>query len=571
MESTSKNVATVEKAKAVYKILVADEISPEGIDVLESALSVSYLPEITPAELLETIDQFDALLVRSRTKVTADVIKRGKKLKAIGRAGVGVDNIDITTATEAGILVLNSPEGNTASAAEHTVALMFALARKVPAADASLKAGKWERNKFMGSELFNKTLGVIGLGKVGSRVAHTAQALGMKIIFFDPLISAERAAQLNFQSVSLEEIWRRADFITIHTPKTRETANLISASVLSRVKEGVRIINTSRGGIIDEEALARAVKEGRVAGAALDVFEPEPLAKDSPLLELADKVVLTPHLGASTVEAQFNVAIDLAEQMRDYLTAGIARSPVNLPFMRPEVLKSLGKYVWLSEAMGAVAGELVDGNIKEVEIISYGALAGKDTAPLAVAALRGIFLRRMETVTYVNAHLIAKNNGISVRESKSRGEDESASRRSGAEGETENNQFKDELSVIITTASGLTSITGTILAHDEPIITRINDHPINLSPAQYMLFTAHRDQPGMVAKVAGALGNHDVNISTMSVGRKGVREHAVMVMTLDDPVPQELITDLSKLDGIHMARFVSLVSSIPGQFNKANG
>jgi len=561
MESTINNGATAEKAKAekakaVYKILVADEISPEGIDVLESALSVSYLPEITPAELLEAIDQYEALLVRSRTKVTADVIKRGKKLKAVGRAGVGVDNIDITAATEAGILVLNSPEGNTASAAEHTVALMFALARKVPAADASLKSGKWERNKFMGSELFNKTLGVIGLGKVGSRVAHTAQALGMKIIFFDPLISAERAAQLNFQSVALEEIWRRADFITIHTPKTRETANLISASVLSRVKEGVRIINTSRGGIIDEEALARAIKEGRVAGAALDVFEPEPLAQDSPLLELADKVVLTPHLGASTVEAQFNVAIDLAEQMRDYLTAGIARSPVNLPFMRPEVLKSLGKYVWLSEAMGAVAGELADGNIKEVEIISYGALASKDTAPLAVAALRGIFLRRMETVTYVNAHLIAKNNGISVRESKS------------AE---ESNQFKDELSVIISTGSGITSITGTILAHDEPIITRINDHPINLSPAQYMLFTAHRDQPGMVAKVAGALGTHDVNISTMSVGRKGVREHAVMVMTLDDPVPQELITDLSKLDGIHMARFVSLVSSIPGQFNKANG
>lgn len=566
MESTSKNAATMEKAKAVYKILVADEISPEGIEVLESALSVSYLPEITPADLVETIDQYDAILVRSRTKVTADVIKRGKKLKAIGRAGVGVDNIDLTAATEAGILVLNSPEGNTASAAEHTVALMFSLARKVPAADASLKSGKWERNKFMGSELFNKTLGVIGLGKVGSRVAHTAHALGMKIIFFDPLISAERAAQLNFQSVSLEEIWRRADFITIHTPKTRETANLISASVLSRVKEGVRIINTSRGGIIDEEALARAVKDGRVAGAALDVFEPEPLAKDSPLLELADKVVLTPHLGASTVEAQFNVAIDLAEQMRDYLTAGIARSPVNLPFMRPEVLKSLGKYVWLSEAMGAVAGELADGNIKEVEIISYGALAGKDTAPLAVAALRGIFLRRMETVTYVNAHLIAKNNGILVRESKS---GDGGDRSGGSE--TENNQFKDELSVIIATDSGLTSITGTILAHDEPIITRINDHPINLSPAQYMLFTAHRDQPGMVAKVAGALGNHDVNISTMSVGRKGVREHAVMVMTLDDPVPQALITDLAKLDGIHMARFVSLVSSIPGQFNKTNG
>ena len=533
----------------MHKILVADEISPEGIDVLESALSVSYQPNVTPAELLEIIGEFDALLVRSRTKVTADVIKAGKKLKAVGRAGVGVDNIDLNAATEAGILVINSPEGNTASAAEHTIALMFSLARKVPAADASMKAGAWERSKFTGSELFNKTLGVIGLGKVGGRVAHVAQSVGMKVIVYDPLITAERAAQLNLQSVSLEEIWRRSDFITVHTPKTRETTNLISGAVLSRVKEGVRIINTSRGGVVDEIALARAIKEGRVAGAALDVFDQEPPAKDSPLLELGDKVVLTPHLGASTVEAQFNVAIDLAEQMRDYLTSGLARSPVNLPFMRPEVLKSLGRYVWLAEAMGAVVGEMADGTIKEVEIIAYGALAAKDTAPLAVAALRGIFVRRIESVTYVNAHLTAKSKGIVVRESKS------------AE---ESNQFKDELAVIISSDKGTTTITGTILAHDEPIITRINEHPINLSPAKYMLFTTHRDQPGMVAKVAGALGQHDVNISTMSVGRKGVREDAVMVMTLDDPVPPELIADLTKVPGVHMARFVSLVSSIPG-------
>lgn len=533
----------------MFKILVADEISKEGVDVLEQALDVSYEPEITPDELLKRIEQYDALLVRSRTKVTADVIRAGKKLRVVGRAGVGVDNIDITAATEAGILVINSPEGNTASAAEHTVALMFALARNVPVADSSMKAGKWERNRFMGCELFNKTLGVIGLGKVGGRVAHTAQALGMKVLVFDPLINAERAAQLNMQSVSLEEIWKRADFITIHTPKTRETTNLISGAVLSRVKPGVRIINTSRGGVIDEPALAKAIKEGRVAGAALDVFDSEP-PKDSPLFELGEKVVLTPHLGASTFEAQFNVAIDLAEQMRDYLTTGLARSPVNLPFMRPEVLKVLGKYVWLAEAMGAVAGELSDGAIREVELISYGALASKDTAPLTVAALRGIFLRKMESVTYVNAHLIARNNGIQVRESKSE----------------ESNQFHDELSIILSTEQGVTTVSGTILAHDEPIITRINNHPINLTPSRYMLFTTHRDQPGMVAKVAGALGDHDVNISTMSVGRKGVREDAVMVMTLDDPVPAALVTALSKTEGIHMARFVSLVSSIPGNF-----
>ncbi|HEY9784336.1 MAG TPA: phosphoglycerate dehydrogenase [Candidatus Obscuribacterales bacterium] len=524
------------------RILVADEISQEGIDVLAQALTVDYQPDISADQLLNIIGEYDALLVRSRTRVTPDVLKKGTKLKVVGRAGVGVDNIDIHAATEAGVLVINSPEGNTASAAEHTIALMMSLARHVSAADRSMKEGKWERSRFMGSELFNKTLGVIGLGKVGGRVAQTALSLGMKVIVYDPLVSAERAQQLNMQSVSLEEIWRRADFITIHTPKTRETTNLISSTVLSRVKPGVRIINTARGGIIDEAALARAIKDGRVAGAALDVFENEP-PRDKTLLELGEKVILTPHLGASTMEAQFNVAIDLAEQIRDYLTTGVAKSPVNLPFMKPEILKALGRYVWLAEAMGAIAGELSEGTIREMEVIAYGGLATKNIAPLTVAALRGMLLSKMEGVTYVNANLIARNHGIQVRESKFE----------------EASQFGEELSVILSTEQGLTtSLSGTILAHDEAIITRINDFPINLTPARYMLFTAHRDQPGMVAKVAGVLGQHDINISTMSVARKGAREDAVMVMTLDDPIGHDLVGQLTEQGGIHMARFVSL-------------
>lgn len=523
------------------KILVADEISQEGLDILATALTVSYLPQVSAAELLEIIAEFDALLVRSRTKVTAEVIGAGKQLKVVGRAGVGVDNIDIQAATEAGVLVVNSPEGNTASAAEHTLALMLSLARMIPSADLSVKSGAWERNRFIGSELFNKTLGVIGLGKIGSRVAAAAQALGMKVLVYDPLVSPERAAQLNMASVGLEEIWRRADFVTIHTPKTRDTTNLVSASVLSRIKPGIRIINTSRGGIIDEAALAKAIRDGRVAGAALDVYENEP-PKDTPLLELGDRVVLTPHLGASTIEAQFNVAIDLAEQMRDYLTGGMARSPVNLPFMRPEVLKALGKYLWLAEAMGAMAGGLADGTVKEVEIISCGGLAEKDTAPLAVAALRGIFSGRVEGVTYVNAHLVARNHGIQVRESKFE----------------ESQQFRDEISVIVSTDKETSTISGTVLPHNEPIVTKINDYPINLTPARYMLFTNHRDQPGMVAKVAGTLGNYDINISTMSVGRRGVRQDAVMVMTLDDPLPPALMANLSTVQGIHTARYVCL-------------
>jgi D-3-phosphoglycerate dehydrogenase / 2-oxoglutarate reductase len=547
IKETTEKTASSEQLKT---ILVADEISPEGVEVLKEKLEVVYQPDIKAAELLEKIGQYEAVLVRSRTKITADVIRAGKKLKIIGRAGVGVDNIDVAVATECGVLVVNSPEGNTASAAEHTVALMMSLSRMIPAADQSLKSGKWERNKYIGSELFNKTLGVIGLGKVGTRVAQAGQGLGMKIIVFDPLITAERASQLNMTSVSLEEIWRNADYITVHVPKTRETTNLISTAVLSRVKPGVRIVNTSRGGVIDEAALAKAILEGRVAGAALDVFENEPPG-DSPLFECGDKVILTPHLGASTVEAQFNVAIDLAEQMRDYLTIGVTKSPVNLPFMRPEILKSLGRYVWLAEAMGTIAGQLGDGTVKEVEIIASGELATKDITMLSVAALKGVLSNKMETVTYVNANLVAKNKGIQVRESKF----------------NEESQFRSELSVILATDQGVTSISGTILAHDEAIITTINSHPINLTPAKYMLFTTHRDQPGIVAKVAGALGEHDVNISTMGVGRRGVREDAVMVMTLDDPIPAELMHNLAQVPGIHLARFVSL-SSISAQLSQ---
>jgi D-3-phosphoglycerate dehydrogenase / 2-oxoglutarate reductase len=537
---TAENV--VVKDKTVARVLVADEISQEGITIMESKLEVVYDPTITPQKLIEVIGEFDALLVRSRSKVTKEVIEAGKRLKLVGRAGVGVDNIDLNAATQAGVLVVNSPEGNTASAAEHAVALMFALARQVSAADASMKSGKWERNKFLGTELFNKTLGVVGLGKVGSRVAQAGQGVGMKVIGFDPMISTEKAEQLNIQLVSLEEIWKRADFISLHTPKTRETANLINESVIAMMKPGVRIINAARGGIIDEAALAQAITDGKIAGAALDVFDSEPPAADSPLLKLGEKVVLTPHLGASTFEAQYNVAIDLAEQIRDYLAGGVVRSPVNLPSMRPEVMRALGKYIWLAEAMAAIAGELCDGGVKNVEVTVHGSLAQKDTAPLVTAALRGMFATKMESVTYVNAHLIAKSHGIQVRESRS---------------EDQNSDY-DELSITVSGERGKSQVSGTILAHNEPLITKINEFPINLSPQRWMLFTSHRDQPGMVARVAGILGKFDINISTMSVARKGPRDEAVMVMTLDDPIKMELVSELTKDPGIHMARFVTV-------------
>lgn len=521
------------------KVLVADEISAEGLEILKRAVDVDYLPEVSSEELLKIIGQYEALLVRSRCKVTKDVLEKADKLRIVGRAGVGVDNIDLQAATEKGVLVINSPEGNTASASEHTLALMMSLSRFIPTADASMKDGKWERSKYLGSELFNKTLGVVGLGKIGSRVANAAQALGMKVLAYDPFMSAERAAELNVKLVSLEDIWTDSDYITLHTPKTRDTTGLINADVIKKMKKGVRIVNAARGGLIDEQALADAIKEGKVAGAGLDVFSEEPL-KDSPLRELGAKVVLTPHLGASTEEAQFNVAIDTAEQISDYLTGKHVKSPVNLPSMRPEVLKQLGKFVWLAEAMAAIAGEFLQGNIKELEIVIGGEISQKDCSPLATAALRGLFASRMEGVTYVNAPIVAKNHGVHIKQSNFGSSTES------------------ELTLILSGDNGESRLTGTIVAGDEPLITRINDFPINLTPQRYMLFTSHRDQPGMVAKVAGILGQFDVNISTMSVARRGVREDAVMVMGLDDPIQKSLLSNIDTADGIHLARFVSL-------------
>ena len=524
------------------KVLVADAVSQEGVDILKECLSVTYNPKITAEELLNCIGEFEALLVRSRTKVTDQVIKKGNKLKVIGRAGVGVDNIDVPAATEAGIVVLNSPEGNTASAAEHTLALLMTLARLLPAADRSVKDGQWERERFIGCELFNKTLAILGLGKVGTRVASAAQALGMKVIVYDPLITAERATELNVQKLPLESIWPKADFITIHAPKTAETTNLIDEATIAKMKRGVRIINAARGGIVNEKALVKGIEEGKIAGAAIDVFENEPPV-DSPLLKMADKVVLTPHLGASTHEAQFNVAIDLAEQIRDYLETGIAKSPVNLPSMRPEVMKELGGYVWLAESMGTIAAELNAGEIRSLEIVCAGRLANKVNAPLVVAALRGILSKRIGGVTYVNAQLIARNNGIQVRASKAE----------------DTGQYYDELTVLVSSGQQVSSLSGTILIHDEPLITKINSYPINLNPVPMMLFTSHKDQPGMVAKVAGTLQKHDVNISNMSLARVGVRQEAVMVMGVDDPLGSEILSELTTLDGINTAHFVSLM------------
>lgn len=522
-------------------VLVADEISQEGLEILGQGLTVVYDPTITQDKLISTINQYHGLLVRSRAKVSLDVITQANKLKVIGRAGVGVDNIDVNSATKKGIVVLNSPEGNTASAAEHTIALMMSLARNIPMAYQSLKDLKWLRSEYTGVELFNKTLGIIGLGKIGKRVAQVANSLGMKVISFDPLLDCLSAKALNIDLVSLEEIWKYADFITIHTPKTTQTTNLINHSVFGRLKPGVRIINTSRGGIIDENALALAIQEGKVAGAALDVFETEPLI-DSPLFEFKDKVILTPHLAASTFEAQLNVALDLAQQINDFLIKGIAKSPVNLPFLKPEILQALGQFLKLAQAMGAISASLTDGSIKEIEVSASGKITKYDTTSLAAAAIKGVLNNRIEGLNYVNAFVIATDHGINIRQAKF----------------SESDEQNNALSVVISGKSSFISIEGTVLGADKPMITKINHFSVNLAPSRFMLFTIHHDQPGMVAKVATVLGDNQKNISSMSVNRKLVGKEAMMVIELDEILEDDLLATLNNIDGIKQASFVNL-------------
>ena len=524
------------------KVLVTDKLNEAGLEVLKQVASVDYKPGIAPEDLKKIIKDYNALLVRSQTIVTKEIIAAcSEKMKIIGRAGVGVDNIDLNAATEKGIIVVNSPEGNTTAAAEHTVAMMMAQARLIPQADASMKRKEWKRSSFLGFELFNKTLGVVGLGKIGTRVAKTAQSMGMKIIAYDPFVSKELAAQHGFKLVSIEEIWKQADVITFHVPKTNETANLLNANTLKLCKKGVRIINCARGGIIDEAALAEAIKNGHVAGAAFDVFKEEPV-KDSPLLGLGDKIVLTPHLGASTEEAQLNVALDVAEQIRDVIQGGFARSAVNLPAMKPEVVAEVKPFMSLASHLGAIASQLVEGRVKEIQIEAKGELAKKNTDPLTVSVLKGILSFSLEGVNLVNAAPLAKSRGIKVTESKS----------------CDVSDYVEELKVTLKTDKETKVIAGSILAQGAPAVIQLDNYSMNATPAEHMLLTHHRDMPGMIAQVASILWKGNINISSMHVGREGPRGMSVMILNLDDPIKDELVKKVSCVEGVLDAKYVRL-------------
>jgi D-3-phosphoglycerate dehydrogenase len=525
------------------KVLVSDSIDQVGIDILSQVAQVDVKTNLSPEELTQIIPEYDALMIRSGTRVTTEVIEAGTQLKIIGRAGVGVDNVDVPAATRRGILVVNSPEGNTVAAAEHAVAMMLSLSRYVPDANQSVKAGKWDRKSFTGVEVYKKTLGIVGLGKIGSHVASIARAMGMRLLAFDPYLSMERAEQLGCQLVEMDFLLQESDYITLHMPKTSETYHLINAAAFDKMKPTARIVNCARGGIIDEEALVEALKQGKIAGAALDVYEQEPLQTDSGLRSLGKEIILTPHLGASTEEAQVNVAIDVAEQIRDVLLGLPARSAVNIPGLRPEVMEKLRPYLQLAETLGNLVSQLAGGRIEDLNIRLQGDLATNESQPIVTAALKGLLSHALqERVNYVNANIEAKERGIHVVE-------------------TRDASVRDYTGSLLLTATGplgTHSVTGALLGDNEIRITSIDDFPINVPPNRYMLFTLHRDMPGIIGKIGSLLGSFNVNIASMQVGRKIIRGDAVMVLSLDDPIPEGILNEIIKEPGIRDAYTVTL-------------
>ncbi|XLQ11788.1 MAG: phosphoglycerate dehydrogenase [cyanobacterium endosymbiont of Epithemia adnata isolate EadnSB Bon19] len=523
------------------KVLVSDTIDTAGIDILSQVAQVDIKTGLSPEELVRIIPEYNALMLRSGTQVTQAIIEAGIQLKIIGRAGVGVDNIDVKAATRQGIVVVNSPEGNTIAAAEHALAMMLSLSRHIPEANRSVKAKKWDRKRFIGAEVYKKTLGVVGLGKIGSHVANVAKSMGMKLLAFDPFISKERADQLGCTLVDLDLLFAESDYITLHIPKTSETAHLISTEALNKMKSTARLINCARGGIIDEPALVEAIANKKIAGAALDVFEEEPLGESE--LRKFDNVLLTPHLGASTAEAQVNVSIDVAEQIRDVLLGLPARSAVNIPGLTPDVMEKLRPYLQLAETLGNLAGQLAGGRIERLTVRLQGELATNKSQPLIIASIKGLLSRALrERVNYVNAAIEAKERGIRIIETR----------------DATIRDYSGSLHLAAQGSMGEHSVTGALLSDGEIRITDVDGFPINVPPSNYMLFTVHRDLPGIIGKIGSLLGSFNVNIASMQVGRKIVRGDAVMALSLDDPLPDGLLTEITKVAGIRDAYTVKL-------------
>ncbi len=521
----------------MVKVLISDDLSPLAKKIFEErGIEVDQIVGMSKDELIAKIGEYDGLAIRSATKVTKDVIEAAKNLKVIGRAGIGVDNVDIPAATAAGIVVMNTPFGNSITTAEHAIAMMFALARQIPEADRSTRAGKWEKNRFMGVELTSKTLGIIGCGNIGAIVAERALGLKMKVIAFDPYLSPERALDLGVEKVELNDLFRRADFITLHTPLTDSTRNIINAEAIAKMKDGVRIINCARGGLIVEKDLKAALESGKVAGAALDVFEVEP-ARENELFAF-EQAIFTPHLGASTTEAQVNVAVQVAEQMSDYLLDGAVTNALNMPSVSAEDAPKLRPYMKLASQIGSFAGQLTESGIKKVMVEYEGDVAGLNVRPLTAAILEGLLQPLMDSVNMVNAPSVAKERNIEVAEVK----------------HDRQGDYHTLIRLTITTEKQTRDVAGTLFANGGTRIVQVKGINIEAQLAPNMLYVVNDDQPGFIGNLGTILGSAGVNIATFNLGRAEAGKEAIALVAIDQPVTQEVLSQLRSLPHVRQAK-----------------
>jgi D-3-phosphoglycerate dehydrogenase len=526
----------------VAKVFVSDKLARQGLEILEQApgIEMDYRPGLPEAELLEAVRDAEGLVIRSGTQVNAKVLEAAEKLRVVGRAGIGVDNIDVRRATERGIVVVNTPEGNNVTTAEHAIALLVSLARHIPQASASLKAGRWDKSRFTGLELLGRTLGLIGLGNIGRVVAQRAQGLGMRVVSYDPHIGADVAARLGVELVTFDELLARADAISVHVPRTLETTGMLGRDAFAKARPGVLLVNAARGGIVDEKALFEALEAGQVGGAALDVFETEPPPKDHPLIA-HERVICTPHLGASTEQAQINVAVAVAEQVRDYLSTQVARNAVNFPSIPPELLEQIRPYLVLGEKLGRFQGQLCPGAIDEIEIEYAGDVADLRVAPITIAVLKGVLEAHTDQVNMVNAPHLAQARGIKVVESKA-------------------SRPEDFASAITTRVKGcLDRLIGGALFHGgQPRIVRIDDFMLEAIPEGPTILIHNHDRPGVVGNVGRILGDGGINISRMQLALVRERGEAAMLVNVDNRPSEAVMEELRNLDHMITAQLVEL-------------
>ena len=524
------------------KVLIADKLSPAAVAIFkERGVDADVKTGLSKEELLKIVDQYDGIAIRSATKLTADVLKAAKNLKVVGRAGIGVDTVDIPAATGAGVIVMNTPFGNTITTAEHAISLMLALARELPAANASTQAGKWEKNRFMGVEITGKVLGLIGAGNIGSIVADRAKGLKMRVVAYDPFLSQERANDLGIEKVELNDLLARADFITLHVPMTPETKNILSADAIARTKKGVRIINCARGGLIDEHALKAALDNGHVAGAALDVFETEP-AKEN-ILFGNEKVIATPHLGASTTEAQENVALQVAEQISDYLLTGAITNALNMPSISASEAQKVRPWISLAEKLGSFAGQLTGDSLTGVEIIYEGTPSTLNTRALTQAALAGLLRPMLSDVNMVNAPVVAKERGVKVSET-----------RRDAQG-----IYEGYIKIVVSMkdahgADSTRRVAGTVFSDGRPRLIQIKDINLDAEFAPHMFYIVNEDKPGFIGKLGTMLGDAGVNIANFTLGRSAPGQDAIALIEVDGAVPATVAEAVAKLPMVKHAK-----------------